>query len=73
MARNNYYVSPSGSNWKLTLRGQTLATDANKAPVVAKGREVAKKNQPSELIIQNADGTIAERETYGDDPYPPRG
>ncbi|MBH1956454.1 DUF2188 domain-containing protein [Candidatus Saccharibacteria bacterium] len=30
-------------------------------------------NQPSELIIHNADGTIAERETYGNDPFPPRG
>ncbi|APF32855.1 DUF2188 domain-containing protein [Microbacterium paludicola] len=73
MARTNYYVSPNGSDWKLTSGGTTLATDANKAPVVAKGREIAKKNQPSELFIQNADGTIADKETYGNDPYPPRG
>lgn len=73
MALNNYHISPSGTSWKLTFGGQTLVAETNKAPVVATGRAVAKKNPPSELIIQNSDGKIAERETYGDDPYPPRG
>lgn len=73
MARRQYFVSPEGANWKLTHNGSVLARDANKAPIIAVGRVKAKGDQPSELIIQNADGTIAERETYGNDPFPPRG
>lgn len=36
------------------------------------GRQVA-MNQGAELILQGRDGRIREKNTYGKDPYPPRG
>lgn len=36
------------------------------------GRQVA-KNQHSELIVQGRDGRIREKNTYGHDPFPPKG
>ena len=30
-------------------------------------------NQQSELLIQGRDGQIRERNSYGDDPFPPKG
>ncbi|MDP1898635.1 MAG: DUF2188 domain-containing protein [Sulfurimicrobium sp.] len=30
-------------------------------------------NQQSELFIQGRDGQIRERNSYGNDPYPPKG
>ncbi|WP_268245296.1 DUF2188 domain-containing protein [Vulcaniibacterium thermophilum] len=30
-------------------------------------------NQRSELFIQGRDGQIRERNSYGDDPFPPKG
>lgn len=73
-SRIGQLIGPDGRvTWKLPSGGTTLATDANKATVVAKGREVAKNDPPSELIIRNSDGAIDEKETYGSAPYPPRG
>lgn len=73
MARKNFHVVPYGTNWQLKYDGKVLGSYALKANAVAEGRRIARANQPSELIIHNADGTIAERETYGNDPFPPRG
>jgi len=73
MARKFFHVVPNGTNWQLKHDGQVLGNYSLKANAVAEGRRVARANQPSELVIHNADGTIAERETYGNDPFPPRG
>ena len=73
MARKNFHVVPSGTNWQLKHDGNVLGNYSLKASAIADGRRIAQANQPSELIIHNADGTIAERETYGNDPFPPKG
>ena len=36
------------------------------------GKEIA-KNQGSELFVHNKQGQIRERNSYGNDPYPPKG
>jgi Uncharacterized protein conserved in bacteria (DUF2188) len=43
-----------------------------KAQAQAKGREMAIEWK-TEHKIQNKDGRIAERNSYGNDPFPPRG
>jgi hypothetical protein len=73
MARKMFHVVPIGTNWQLKFEGRILGNYSLKANAIAEGRRIAQANQPSELIIHNADGTIAERETYGNDPFPPRG
>jgi len=44
-----------------------------KQDAIDRGVELAKANQPSQLIIKRRDGTIEDERTYGNDPYPPRG
>ena len=39
---------------------------------IAKAREIA-INQKSELFIHGENGRIRERNSYGNDPYPPKG
>jgi hypothetical protein len=73
MARKTFHVVPNGTNWQLKHDGEVLGSYSLKANAIVDGRRIASANQPSELIIHNADGTIAERETYGNDPFPPRG
>jgi hypothetical protein len=51
----------------------TLSYHDLKTKAVEASFAVAKANQPSELFICREDGTIEDRRTYGDDPYPPRG
>jgi len=45
---------------------------ATKAEAVKRGRELAIAAN-TEQLIHNMDGTIAERNSYGNDPYPPAG
>ncbi len=73
MSRKIFHVVPNGTNWQIKNDGKILGSYSLKSSAIADGRRIAQANQPSELIIHNADGTIAERETYGSDPFPPRG
>jgi hypothetical protein len=40
---------------------------------VRRGQEIAKSNQPSQLVVHLADRTFEYEYTYRNDPYPPRG
>lgn len=39
---------------------------------IARAREIA-RNQESELFIHGKNGRIRERDSYGNDPHPPKG
>lgn len=73
MARKRYDVVPNNGNWSVTHQGAVLSTHALKTDAVDAGVAVARANQPSQLVIHRADGTIEDERTYGDDPFPPRG
>ena len=73
MARKRYDVVPSGTNWAVTTGGRTLSTFVTKSDAITAGVTVARANQPSQLLIHRANGTIEDERTYGNDPYPPRG
>jgi len=75
MARNIYDVTTHLSGWQVKKRGNTYAsaTEALKDLAVRRGQEIAKANQPSQLVVHKADGTFEYEYTYGNDPYPPAG
>jgi Uncharacterized protein conserved in bacteria (DUF2188) len=49
-----------------------LSSHATKDEAVAAGRREAIARR-TEHVIHHLDGTIAERNSYGNDPFPPRG
>lgn len=75
MARKQVHVTYDSPVWKVKVTGEATARSSHntKEAAVTAGRALAKSLAPSELYIHNMDGTIADKETYGDDPYPPRG
>jgi len=75
MARNIYDVSPSGDTWTVRKRGATSAagTFDRKQDAIDFGVKLARANEPSQLVIRRANGTIEDERTYGNDPYPPPG
>ena len=73
MKRNRYDVVPSANNWAVTSEGSTLSVHVLKTAAVETGVKFAKANQPSQLVIHRANGTIEDERTYGNDPFPPRG
>lgn len=73
MARKVYRVVPNGTNWQVKHNGEVLSNHTLKTSAIAEGQSIAKANQPSQLVIHRADGTIETEYKYGTDPYPPKG
>lgn len=74
----NVHVVPDHSdgdlNWKIKTEGSEKAYRIveNKAEAETIARQVAINNN-AELIVHNKDGRVSERNSYGHDPFPPRG
>ncbi|KKQ87756.1 MAG: hypothetical protein UT09_C0010G0021 [Parcubacteria group bacterium GW2011_GWF2_38_8] len=74
MIPKQVWVSPNEDGWKVKSAGADRATAIveTKAEAVELAREIA-MNKKAELIVQNSDGEIGWRNSYGSDTFPPRG
>ena len=66
-------VPQKSGGWKVTKGSQTISNHRKKSTAVNTGRNVAKKKQPSQLVIHKKNGQIQTEHTYKSDPYPPEG
>jgi hypothetical protein len=70
----NQHVVPHNGDWAVKGAGNSKPTKIvetqREAIVIAK--EIS-KNQESELFIHGRNGQIRERDSFGNDPYPPKG
>ena len=64
-SQGGYQVKSSGSS-KAYRRTET------QREAIKIGRELA-RNQHSELVIHSRDGKIRQKNSYGNDPFPPKG
>lgn len=74
MSKKNQHVVPHGKDWAVKGSGSKKATSVHstQAEAIEKAKGIA-QNQHSEMLIHGKNGQIRERNTYGDDPFPPRG
>ena len=75
MARKpGQHVVPHGDDWAVKKGGSSKITKSfeTQADAIEYGKEIA-KNQHTELNIHNEQGQIREKNSYGNDPFPPRG
>ncbi|MCY4361732.1 MAG: DUF2188 domain-containing protein [Gammaproteobacteria bacterium] len=74
MANKNQHVVPHPQGWAVKGEGNQKASSVHSTQREAIGaaREIA-RNKGSEMLIHGVNGRIRERNTYGDDPYPPEG
>ena len=71
----NQHVSPHPfGGWQVKGAGNSRATvrTDTQAKAISIAREIA-QNQGSELIIHRPNGQIRDKDSYGNDPFPPRG
>lgn len=70
----NQHVVPSNGRWGIRGEGNQRMTAYFNTQAEAKkaAREIA-INQGSELFIHRPNGQIRERDSFGNDPFPPRG
>lgn len=69
MKNQNIHVVHKGNSWAMEEEGaaENATVFDTRALAVESGREMAKQNQV-ELIVHRMDGTIDERDSYGNDP-----
>jgi len=74
MPKRNQHVVPHASGWAVRRAGSRRASSIHgtQSEAIFAGREIA-KNQRSELYIHGRNGRIRERDSYGNDPFPPKG
>lgn len=67
------HVVPHKDGWGVRGEGNERVTSVHdtQAEAIEAAREIA-KNQGSELVIHRADGRIRDRDSYGNDPMPPK-
>ena len=74
MSKKNQHVVPHEGGWAVKGAGNTKATSVHPTQAEAiKSATGISKNQGSEMLIHGRNGQIRERNTYGKDPYPPKG
>ncbi len=73
IAKKNQHVIPLGNGWAVKGEGSkkfTVITETQKDAITV-AREIAKNNK-SELVIYGRDGKIRDKDSYGNDPNPPK-
>lgn len=68
------HIVPTDDGWAVRKAGSARATRnfRTQRDAIATGKEFAKR-QKTELVIHGRDGRIREKNSYGNDPFPPRG
>ena len=76
MTGKNQWVVPinGGNQWGVRGEGNERTTSIHdtQREAIDRARGIP-ANEQSELLIQGRDGQIRERNSYGDDPFPPKG
>lgn len=74
MKKNQHVTKHPDGGWQVKGAGNSRATVRTNTQL--KAIDIAKNiavNNKAELIIHGKDGKIREKNSYGNDPYPPKG
>lgn len=74
MNKNQHVTMRPDGNWQVKGEKNTKATAVTNTQkeAISIATKIA-RNQKSELIIHGKDGKIREKNSYGNDPFPPKG
>jgi len=70
----NQHVVPHKEQWAVKGEGNSKITStfSTQREAIEHAKSIA-QNQRSEMLIHGANGQIRERNSYGNDPFPPKG
>lgn len=74
MPKKDQHVVPHTQGWAVKGSGNQKATSVHRTQreAIGEARRIA-RIQGSEMLIHGENGRIRERNTYGNDPHPPKG
>lgn len=74
MSSKNQHVIPHNGKWAVKPAGAKSVSSTHRTQEAAiKAARANAMREQSEMLIHGRNGQIRERNTYGKDPYPPRG
>jgi|AntRauTorcE11898_2_1112593.scaffolds.fasta_scaffold34313_2 hypothetical protein len=70
----SFDVAPNGDKWKVKQHGNSKASKNfdKQSDAIDYGKKRAKQDK-TELYIKNRKGQVRDANSYGKDPYPPKG
>ena len=70
----NVHIVPHDEGWAVRIEGNERVTSIHPTQHEAEiaGRDRARRDEV-EIFIHRPDGRIRDRDSYGNDPFPPRG
>ncbi len=70
----NVHIVPHDDGWAVKKEGNERASSVHptQKDAIGAGRDAARREQ-AELLIHGRDGRIRERDSHGNDPFPPKG
>jgi len=70
----NQHVVPHNSGWAVRGEGNSRVTSRHdtQGEAIGAAREIA-SNRAGEVVIHRPNGQIRDKDSYGNDPFPPRG
>jgi uncharacterized protein YdaT len=73
MSKKNVHVVPRDGGWAVQKEGNQRASKVTttQKEAIGVGREMA-KNERSELVVHGQDGRIRQKDSFGNDPNPPK-
>ena len=74
MRKRNQHIVPHDNRWAVRGAGSQRATSVHRTQreAIDIGRQIA-SNQGTELFVHGRNGQIRERDSHGNDPFPPEG
>ncbi len=74
MSKKGQHVVPTDKGWSVKKAGssRSSSTHSTQAEAIEAATKIA-RNQSTEVYIHGRDGRIRERNSHGNDPYPPKG
>ena len=74
MNKNQHVTRHPSGGWQVKGAGNSRATvrTSTQKEAIKIARGIA-KNQQSELVVHNRSGQIRAKDSFGNDPYPPKG
>ena len=74
MGKNQHVTPHPAGGWQVKGEGNSKATvrTSTQREAIDRARDIS-RNQGSELVIHRPNGMIRDKDSYGRDPFPPRG
>jgi len=69
----NLHVVPHGERWVVKVEGKVKPLSTRRTQELARQSAVPiAKEKKSEVVIHGSDGKIRDKDSYGNDPHPPK-